>query len=156
MAQLKIGELADRARCQVETIRYYEKEGLLPPPQRSEGNYRLYNDAHADRLAFIRHCRSLDMTLDEIRALLALRDHPLASCEQVNTLLDQHISHVVERIAELKSLEKQLRKLRCLCNQAQTTEQCGILNELEKESPAALAPSCSKPHVGEVHAKLRK
>ena len=70
---LKIGELAKRTGCPVETIRYYEREALLAAPRRSEGNYRLYDDAHAERLQFIRHCRSLDMTLDEIRSLLGVQ-----------------------------------------------------------------------------------
>ena len=71
---MKIGELAKLTDCQVETIRYYEREGLLPEPARSEGNYRLYTQAHVERLTFIRNCRSLDMTLEEIRSLLNLRD----------------------------------------------------------------------------------
>ena len=62
---LKIGELAKQTGCLVETIRYYEREGLLLEPPRSEGNYRLYTDIHSERLQFIRHCRSLDMTLEE-------------------------------------------------------------------------------------------
>ena len=93
-AGLKIGELAQRTGTQVETIRYYEREGLLPEPARSEGNYRLYDKAHTERLSFIRHCRSLDMTLDEIRALLKFRDAPNQECGEVNALLDEHIGHV--------------------------------------------------------------
>ena len=64
---MKIGQLADRANTQVETIRYYEREGLFVAPGRSEGNYRIYEDSHVDRLLFIRYCRGLDMTLEEIR-----------------------------------------------------------------------------------------
>lgn len=78
---MKIGELAKLTDCQVETIRYYEKEGLLPPPARSDGNYRLYTQAHTERLVFIRNCRSLDMTLEEIRSLLGLRDSPGTSAK---------------------------------------------------------------------------
>ncbi len=69
---MKIGELATLARTPVETIRYYEREGLLPAAPRSDGNYRIYGREHAERLAFIRHCRTLDMTLDEIRVLRQL------------------------------------------------------------------------------------
>lgn len=65
---MKIGELAKVTQTQAETIRFYEREGLLTEPPRSNGNYRLYGQEHLERLAFIRHCRSLDMTLDEIRA----------------------------------------------------------------------------------------
>ena len=64
---IKIGELARRAQCPAQTIRYYEHEGLLPEPIRTAGNYRVYSRAHIERLSFIRNCRSLDMTLDEIR-----------------------------------------------------------------------------------------
>ncbi|MGL6014243.1 MAG: MerR family transcriptional regulator, partial [Shewanella oncorhynchi] len=67
---MKIGELAQAAQCTVETIRYYEKEALLPEPARTNSNYRDYNQRHLDRLSFIRNCRALDMTHQEIRALL--------------------------------------------------------------------------------------
>jgi len=130
MPTLKIGELAKRADCLVETIRYYEHEGLLPAPARSEGNFRLYSDAHVERLRFIRHCRSLDMTLDEIRSLLHFQDAPEENCGQVNDLLDKHIGHVADRIAELKALEKKLKKLRGHCQRAQAVKDCGILHEL--------------------------
>lgn len=131
--QLKIGELAKRAGCLVETIRYYEREGLLPAPARSEGNFRLYGDAHAERLQFIRHCRSLDMTLDEIRTLLKFRDAPEDDCSEVNMLLDKHIGHVVHRIAELKALQTQLKTLRSLCHSEQATKDCGILQSLSNK-----------------------
>jgi len=98
---MKIGELALAAQTQVETIRYYEREGLLPQAPRSEGNYRIYGPEHVERLAFVRHCRSLDMTLDEIRVLLRFKDEPQAECGEVNALLDEHIGHVATRIREL-------------------------------------------------------
>jgi len=127
---LKIGELAKRTGSQVETIRYYEREGLLPAPARSEGNYRLYGPSHAERLQFIRHCRSLDMTLGEIRELLSFRDAPEESCNQVNLLLDGHIEHVGQRIQELQSLQKQLKALRSTCHSAQAAKDCEILQTL--------------------------
>ncbi len=104
---MKIGELAKRTGCPVETIRYYEREGLLPEPARSEGNYRQYTLAHVERLSFIRHCRSLDMTQEEIRTLLALRDRPEADCGTANRLIDEHLHHVEVRIAELQALREQ-------------------------------------------------
>ena len=109
---LKIGELAKQTGCLVETIRYYEREGLLLEPARSEGNYRLYTDIHVERLQFIRHCRVLDMTLEEIRNLLRFRDAPDGNCSEVNVLLDEHIEHVSKRIKELRFLQKNLRGLR--------------------------------------------
>ena len=127
---LKIGELAKQTGSQVETIRYYEREGLLPAPARSEANYRLYGASHAERLQFIRHCRSLDMTLGEIRSLLSFRDAPEASCSAVNALLDTHIEHVATRIRELQALQKQLKGLRSLCHSTQAVKDCEILQTL--------------------------
>lgn len=127
---MRIGILAQRSDCLVETIRYYEREGLLPPPARSSGNFREYTETHAERLQFIRACRSLDMTLDEIRILLRVRDTPEDSCAAVNALLDEHMQHVATRIEALRSLEIHLRHLRQCCDHAQASKDCGILNEL--------------------------
>ena len=127
---LKIGELAKQTGCLVETIRYYEREGLLLEPARSEGNYRLYTDVQIERLQFIRHCRSLDMTLEKIRNLLKFRDAPNENCSEVNALLDEHIEHVSNRIKELRVLQKDLRRLRSLCERARTAKDCRILQSL--------------------------
>jgi Cd(II)/Pb(II)-responsive transcriptional regulator len=144
---LKIGELARRTGTQVETIRYYERERLLPEPSRTEGNYRVYDTSHAERLSFIRHCRALDMTLDEIRVLLRFRDAPDVNCSEVNELLDAHIGHVAERIGDLQRLEKQLKSLRRLCRRAEAAKDCGILHELAR--PGAV--SSSRGHVSRAH-----
>ncbi|GAC1030369.1 Cd(II)/Pb(II)-responsive transcriptional regulator [Pseudomonas sp. No.21] len=147
---MKIGELARLTDCPVETIRYYEREGLLPEPSRSEGNYRQYTYAHVERLAFIRHCRSLDMTQQEIRELLRLRDSPEADCTAANRLIDEHIHHVEVRIAELRSLQEQLRQLRAHCQTAGSSESCGILRELEQPAPPSMiADSCAE--AGHLH-----
>ncbi|MDZ5455707.1 MULTISPECIES: Cd(II)/Pb(II)-responsive transcriptional regulator [Azohydromonas] len=140
---MKIGELASQTGTAVETIRFYEREGLLPEPERTAGNYRVYTAAHVERLAFVRHCRNLDMTLDEIRVLLRYKDAPEDNCGEVNALLDQHIGHVAQRIRELRSLEKALKDLRQQCNQGQQARDCGILNELTQA--ANQAPS-SRSH----------
>lgn len=138
---LKIGELAERTGCLVETVRFYERSGMLPPPERATNNYRSYNEGHVDRLVFIRHCRALDMTLDEIRVLLDFRERPDGDCCGVNELLDKHISHIVERIATLTSLESQLRVLRGQCQSTETIKDCGIIQALgepavrESEAP---------------------
>src|ERR1700680_2708933 len=131
---IRIGSLAKRTQCQAETIRYYEREGLLPPPARSEGNYRQYDTTHVERLSFIRHCRSLDMTLDEIRALLDFRDAPTRNCAEVSALLDDHVRHVANRITELRRLERQLKHLRGLCASPGKAERCGILKEMSRAS----------------------
>ena len=127
---LKIGALARQAQCQTETVRFYEREGLLPAPTRSAGNYRLYGRAHLERLAFIRNCRALDMTLDEIRQLLRFRDLPQDNCAAAHALLDEHVAHVAARIAELQQLQQQLKALRRQCQPARVERECGILDGL--------------------------
>ncbi len=150
MTELTIGALAQRLQCQTETIRFYEREGLLPPPARSGGNYRLYGKLHLERLGFIRRCRTLDMTLDEIRVLLQLRDKPADNCAEVNAVLDEHIQHVTDRIAELRTLQGQLRSLRQLC--ASTGVQgCGILQELARAT-AKVSSAAPTRHVRGSHS----
>jgi Cd(II)/Pb(II)-responsive transcriptional regulator len=148
---LKIGELAKQTGCLVETIRYYEREGLLLEPARSEGNYRLYTDIHIERLQFIRHCRSLDLTLEEIRNLLKFRDAPNENCSEVNALLDEHIEHVSNRIKELRVLQKDLRSLRSLCERAQAIKDCGILQSLGSPAKNLLRSSNVEQRNGRLH-----
>jgi Cd(II)/Pb(II)-responsive transcriptional regulator len=137
---MKIGELARATDTRVETVRYYEKQGLLPAPARSGGNYRLYGPGHVERLRFIRHCRGLDMSLDEIATLLRLKDAPESDCGDVNTLLDEHIGHVGKRIRELRALERQLKQLRARCARPTDAGHCGILDELQQAARASTRP----------------
>jgi Cd(II)/Pb(II)-responsive transcriptional regulator len=134
---IKISELSKQVGCPVQTIRFYEQEGLVPAPARTAGNYRLYTISHVERLRFIRHCRSLDMTLDEIRQLLKLRDTPQESCADVNALLDEHIDQVARRIGELRALETHLKDLRRLCGKARPAQNCAILRELASPQSGA-------------------
>jgi len=153
---MRIGELARAARTPVETVRFYERAGLLPRPPRSAGNYRLYGPEHVERLAFVRHCRSLDMTLDEIRGLLRFKDEPHAQCGEVNALLDEHIGHVATRIRELRLLETQLVALREQCAGVRDAAHCGILNELVQAcgAPVGAAPVRADGHpVGGSHPR---
>ena len=129
---LQIGKLAKKAECLVQTVRFYESEGLLPVPARSEGNFRLYDDVHLQRLLFIRRCRAKDMTLVEIRQLLSFRDRPELDCGEVNSLVDSHIAQVRVKIKELRELERELIDLRRLCDSARTARECGILNSLSE------------------------
>lgn len=128
---MKIGELARAARCTTETVRFYEKEGLLAEAHRTQANYRHYDTVHLERLRFIRNCRALDMTHEEIRSLLRLKDLPAEGCGAVNDLLDEHISHVDARIAELLHLKQQLGALRQQCQEERAVDACGILRGLE-------------------------
>ena len=151
---MKIGALAEATGTQVETIRYYEREGLLPETARSEGNFRIYGSTHVARLQFIRHCRGLDMSLDEVRVLLRFKDDPGSDCGDVNALLDEHIGHVSQRIKELRSLEKQLRDLRSQCQSSQDAENCGILSGIAKASKAPSKPRAkAQHHLQGVHSK---
>lgn len=140
---MKIGKLAMLSGTTIETVRFYERERLLQPPQRTGANYRIYTQADVDRLTFIRHCRSLDMTLDEIRALLGYADDPRQDCRGVNVLLDEHIDHVAERIRELRALERQLRALRKLCQNESAVNRCGVLQGLSQDAkrPASRQPT---------------
>jgi len=147
--RLRIGELARRTQCQAETVRFYEREGLLPEPTRTSGNYRLYGRAHVERLAFIRNCRALDMTLNEIRELLRFRDLPQDACEAAHALLDEHVAHVAARIGELQQLQKQLIALRRQCQRPRTKRECAILDELSHE--AAASRPAGRAHVRGTH-----
>lgn len=149
---MKIGELAAATGCAVETIRYYEREGLLPEPARSHANYRLYGESHAQRLRFIRHCRALDMTLAEIRTLLDYHDHPRQPCDAVNGLIDDHLAHVEARIAQLEALRDALVTLRSRCQGAADSAHCGILQELAQPPPRELPAEAGEPsHVPGPH-----
>lgn len=147
---MKIGALAEAAATSIETIRYYERAGLLPAAARSEANYRVYGPGHVERLSFIRHCRSLDMALDEIRILLQFRDVPDADCGRVNQLLDDHIGHVAERMRELQALETQLRALRARCRDNLDSDGCGILKQLSA-APSKRPPRQKSRHVPGSH-----
>ncbi len=131
---MKIGEIANLTGCSVQTIRFYEKEGLLESQRRSDGNFRLYDETAVEQLNFIRHCRSLDLSLPEIRQLIGLRSSPESRCDEVNQMIDRHIDQVEERIKELDGLMRQLVELRSHCASERTVEQCGILNDLSDES----------------------
>jgi len=148
---MKIGALAEATGTPVETIRFYEREGLLPPPARAENNYRLYLPAHVERLAFIRQCRNLDMTLDEIRAPIQLREAPSQDCGEINTLLDEHIGHVAQRIRELRVLERDLKALRARCTSPHAVADCGILDGLDRAAATSPAPALRRRHVHGAH-----
>ncbi len=131
----RIGELSTQLGVPVETIRYFEREGLLTAPSRSGGNYRQFSAAERQRLEFILRCRTLDMTHAEIRRLLAVRDASDQGCAEVNALLDEHIGHVAERIRSLKQLHADLKAIRAHCAVPSSAKDCGILEELA--APAA-------------------
>lgn len=127
---MKIGELGGKIGVDVETIRYYERKGLLSPPARSANGYREYGSRHAERLAFIRHCRALDMSLDEIEVLLSFVESPRRNCADVDNLVDDQLARLRARLKSMRALERQLVALRLQCKSHRPTKKCGILNEL--------------------------
>ena len=126
---LRIGELARATGVDVETIRYYEKAGLLPPPARQSNGYRAYTSAHLERLAFIRHGRALDISLADIQRLLEFVNSPATACADINALIDAQLARVQARMQSMQALEKQLLALRQRCTDGHNGE-CGILHEL--------------------------
>lgn len=130
---MKIGEIAKHSSVAVETIRYYEKIGLLPKPDRDASGYRTYRNAHLDRLLFIKRCRNLDMAQDEIRELIRFSETPEADCHQVDALVARHLEHVRVRLKELAHLEKTLQQLQKACSNSGRVQDCGILGGLSSE-----------------------
>jgi Cd(II)/Pb(II)-responsive transcriptional regulator len=146
--KMRIGELAKHAGCDVETVRYYEKSGLLEEPARNSAGYREYRVEHQERLQFIRHCRSLQIGIPDIRVLLDLKNDPAAGCESVNQLLDHHIERIRSQMAMLHTLEQQLMTLRHQCGEPHSLKECGILQNLNE---AAEGHDCVC-HVAHSHA----
>ena len=114
----------------VETIRYYEKAGLLPAPARHTNGYRSYAPLHVERLAFIRHCRALDISLADIQRLLAFVAHPESDCRNIDQLIDAQLARVQARLQSMQALERQLTALRGRCGKSHLAWDCGILHEL--------------------------
>ena len=131
MKSMRIKKLADATGVDVDTIRYYEKQGLLPEPTREDNGYRDYASTHLERLAFIRHCRALEMPLVDIRTLLGALDAPGEPHPDVDRLVQEQIDKVRVRLQSMRALEKQLLLLQASCGGCsdQGTD-CGILKEL--------------------------
>lgn len=130
----RIGEAAAQSGVSTANIRYYEKEGLLAPGVRSDNSYRLYNDAEVHHLRFIRLCRAMDMSLDEVRTLLALDLRSKEDCDAARDTLDDHLQHVRARLAELQALESDLLALRNRCDGSDA--HCHIIEALHARADA--------------------
>jgi Cd(II)/Pb(II)-responsive transcriptional regulator len=127
---MRIGELATQAGVDVQTVRYYEREGLIDAPSRTTSGYRAYGPTHLERLNFVRHCRSLEMPIAEIRQLIALSTDRGVSCDKVDALVQGHLDRVRAKLGALKALEKQLSALRAQCSAGHRVADCGILEEM--------------------------
>lgn len=128
---MKIGELSQQTGVSSDTIRYYEKIGLLPEPHRDASNYRRYGEQHIKYLRFIKNCRQLDMAQEEISRLLHLATNPFEPCNEINHLLNEHIQHVHERIQDLQQVAILLSKIREQCQHPNQVQHCGILEGLK-------------------------
>ena len=130
---LMIGQLARRTRTKVETIRFYEKNGLLPAPSRTDGNYRAYEPGHLSRLSFIRRARELGFSLDQIREFLKLADDRSQSCAAVDAIAREHRKEVERKIEDLTALKSELDRMIDQCG-------CGLVADcriIESLSPPA-------------------
>lgn len=135
---MQISELARQAQTAIDSVRHYEKTGLLPAPARLANGYRNYSPAHLQRLRFIRRCRLLGIGLSDISRLLSFAAQPQADCCEVDRLIELQIAKVRERIDHLQALEQQLSALRQQCPATMglslSTSACGILDELLETS----------------------
>ena len=126
---MNIGELARAADIKAETVRYYERIGLLPAPPRTAGNYRDYAAADVGRLSFIRRARELGFSIGQIRMLLELADQKERSCEAVDAIAREHLAEVKRKLAGLTALRRELDRLIGQCRRG-TVAECRILEAL--------------------------
>ncbi|WPB59431.1 Cd(II)/Pb(II)-responsive transcriptional regulator [Xylophilus sp. GOD-11R] len=138
---LRIGDAARLSGIGAANIRFYEREGLLAPQARSEAAYRLYGEEDIHRLRFIRLCRAMDMSLDEVRTLLGLDLNDKADCGQARETLEGHLEHVRQRLTELRSLEANLVALRDRCDGQ--GGHCGIIETLHRRADAQALPAAT-------------
>lgn len=127
---LSRGTLAQRSGVNSETIRYYEKISLLPKPRRSAGGHRVYGKEDYRRLSFIRRCREMGFSLEEIRGLLSLVDGEQVSCKRVKSIADEHLQDIRTKISDLKKIEQTLSTLSASCSDKELPE-CPIIEALQ-------------------------
>jgi MerR family mercuric resistance operon transcriptional regulator len=126
-----IGVLSRRTGVNIETIRYYERIGLLPAPLRSEGRHRLYDRDRWQQLSFVRRSRELGFSIEEIRALLGLAEQGDRSCGEVRAITEGHLADIRGKIADLQKLERVLSKLARACKANRMTA-CPVLEALSR------------------------
>lgn len=130
---LTIGDLGKATNTKVETVRYYERIGLLPEPVRSSGNYRTYGTAELGRLSFIRRARDLGFSLDQVRALLSLSDDRTCDCAGIDRIANEHLREVDRKLADLSALRRELKAVIESCDGG-TVAECRIIEALAPSS----------------------
>lgn len=133
---MRIGVLARRTGCGVETIRYYERVGVLHPPARAANRYRVYDDSHRRRLLFVCRMRGLGFSLEDVRALLRMIEGGSYRCAEVQALGEAHLAAVRERLADLRRVEGALAELVGRCSGAETPD-CSMLEALFDDPSAS-------------------
>nr|BFD67515.1 Cd(II)/Pb(II)-responsive transcriptional regulator [Bdellovibrio sp. HAGR004] len=128
---MRIGELSKKVGVSIDSIRFYEKEGLIKSPVRAENGYREFSKDAEAVLEFISHCRSLDIPLPEVQKLLRVRAGSTKSCREANQVIDDQLAKLRSRILELKRLEKTLSELRSVCNSELDPKDCRIIQSLQ-------------------------
>jgi Hg(II)-responsive transcriptional regulator len=134
MRPLTVGKLAKTSGVNTETVRYYERIGLIPKPHRKESGYRQYSQEDVSRLKFILHAKELGFSLKEIRELLELRVEPETNCEEVRGQAELKIADIEKKIADLRRIRTVLMKLTTACKKREQTDECPILEALEAEN----------------------
>lgn len=142
--QLSIGDLAKGSGTKVVTVRYYERIGLLPVPRRTAGNYRAYGNEQMRRLQFIRRCRNLGFSLDQIRGLLRLSSQRDQECAEVKRITAQHLNEIEQKISDLKHLAKELRCLNNCCQGNRIIGDCRIIEALSPSRDAQASDTSQK------------
>ncbi len=133
MKPLSIGQVADRGGIGVETVRFYERQGLIEEPPRSKSGYREYPEIIVSRIRFIRRAKELGFTLKEIKELLSLRLDPATTCADMKSRAETKIADIEARIRSLRKMKDSLVKLTAACNDRVTANECPILEALDQE-----------------------
>ncbi len=152
MKPFTIGALSKGTGCHIETIRYYERIGLMPKPPRSPGGHRLYEEDHLRRLTFIRRSRELGFTLAEVRGLLRLVDGGSYTCAEVKALTLDHAAEVRRKVADLRKLERVLKEMAAECDGGEVP-QCPIIDTLYQERGIGGGPDGSAPGAAQSWAR---
>jgi len=131
--EMTIGQLAQKSNMDSQTIRYYEHQGLMMKPDRTESNYRVYDDEAIERLAFINRAKQIGFSLNDIKTLLGLADGKVTQCDDVREFAETRLSKIQSQISDLKAMEKILSKLVRQCATSEEISECPILETLTEK-----------------------
>ncbi|MBO6548439.1 MAG: helix-turn-helix domain-containing protein [Rhizobiales bacterium] len=130
---LTIGDLSTKTKVKIPTIRYYEEKGLLPLPERTEGNQRRYTKDSLEQLSFIKHARDLGLPIEQIKELIELKTKPDQSCSEIDAIVIRHLMTIKSKIKKLKQLEKELSRISKSCK-GENVKDCNVIRSLADHS----------------------